>query len=395
MFNVAIMDRFRTEGWYSFHLATELCKILSAKGGTLYLYASRKCNPSKISKNCMFRRVWTSGLYPFQVARQCKKDGVKILHLQFEFTTFGTFLGSMLIPVLLMLLRVLGVKTAITFHGPIFSKNTPYSLLKTLLPSETRMPLRLFKAYIILEYLVAYLLSSAVIVHGVQFKKWLRDYGVRDAYVIPHGVPEEKPIVSPQVLNDWRRKTRGNWIVLFSGVLSPRKGIEYLLQAISSKNTDKKISLVIAGPESPTYRGYGNKLRVLASDLGIDDKVIFTGFVTEDSLHALFVIATIVVLPYVCSVSACGPLSMAMQNGKPVVATATEYFCEELEDGKTALLVPERDSDALAKAIDALIADVNLRERLAHNIRLNAEKQSWTKAAQMTFELYQEVARGR
>jgi glycosyltransferase involved in cell wall biosynthesis len=392
MFNVAIMDRFRTEGWYSFHLATELSKILSARGGTLYLYASRKDNPYKVSQNCMFERVWTSGLYPFQIAGHCRKDGIKILHLQFEFAIYGSFLGSMLVPFLLMLSRILGVETVVTLHGPIFSKNTADSLLKALLPPETRMPLPLFKAYIIMEYLVIYLLSSAIIVHGDQFREWLREYGIRDTYVIPHGVPEEKLDVSPYLLNHWRRKICGKGIILFSGVLSPRKGIEYLLQAISKQDTDKRIKLVIAGAESPTYRGYGDKLRVLASELRISDKVIFTGFVTEPSLHALFAIATIVVLPYVCSVSACGPLSLAIQNGKPVVATATEYFREELENGKTALLVPERDSDALAKAIDALVTDTGLRERLAYNIRLNAKTKSWTKVAQMTFELYQELS---
>jgi glycosyltransferase involved in cell wall biosynthesis len=235
-------------------------------------------------------------------------------------------------------------------------------------------------------------LSSAIIVHGHCFKKWLTEYGIKNCYVIPHGIMESR---EGCISSD--SKTRINnrtTYILFFGVLSPRKGLENLLQAFSEvlKGEDKNnVKLIIAGDEPPYYRGYKKKLINMTSSLGIKNKVIFTGYVSDDHIDELFQQAEIVVIPYPYSASASGPLSLAIQHGKAIIATATEFFTEELCNGEAALLVSRGKPEDLAKAIKLLITNRDLRNRLVEKTRLVAKEKSWKKVAQKTFELYQEI----
>ena len=334
------------------------------------------------------RPLWSSGLFPLQIIGQSIRDKVKIIHIQFEFVTFGSFYTSLFIVPFLLLLKLLHLKTVITLHGPIFPRNAPSDMINLLRPANTKVPLTIIKLYIISTYVLMSKLSSAIIVHGQCFKKWLSAYGIKNCHVIPHGMMESKEVCT--TLSSGMRVASRN--ILFFGVLSPRKGLEYLLQAFAEVLKEKNdITLIIAGDEPPYYRGYKKKLVSMAYDFGIKNKVVFTGYLNDDRVDELFRQADIVVLPYPYSVSASGPLSLAVQYGKPVIATATEFFSEELDNGKTALLVQERNSEDLAKAIKVLIADESLRRRLAENIRLIAREKSWKKVAQETFELYQSL----
>jgi glycosyltransferase involved in cell wall biosynthesis len=152
--------------------------------------------------------------------------------------------------------------------------------------------------------------------------------------------------------------------------------------------------LVIAGFEPDYYKSYQKKLEALTLEMGLGHKIIFTGFIAEDIAHTLFSMAEVVVLPYAYSLSASGPLSIAIQHRKPIVATKTTFFKETLKEDYNALLVPPMDSESLAVAIEKLLSDASLRERLSKNINFEAEICSWDKVGKATLEAYTSICEG-
>jgi glycosyltransferase involved in cell wall biosynthesis len=146
------------------------------------------------------------------------------------------------------------------------------------------------------------------------------------------------------------------------GRLAPQKGLDILVRATTLLPGDVTCVLVGDGPE----RG---DLERLAASLGIEDRVIITGWVegARDYLPALDVVA----LP---SRFEGFPLAAveAMLASRPLVATRVQSVPEAVEDGKTGLLVPPEDVGALASAIAELLRDKARREEMARRARARA-----------------------
>ena len=158
--------------------------------------------------------------------------------------------------------------------------------------------------------------------------------------------------------------------------LDEAKGLTYLLQAFAaltskifplskneqgaSKNNSKNnLCLVIAGTGELEV-----SLKQEAQDLGISDRVIFTGYLED--LPNLIHLLDIFVLPSLqeaCSL-ACAE---AMSQAKPVVGTCVGGIVEQVSDRETGFIVNPRDPDGLATKLAELIEDKNLRDRFAKN----------------------------
>lgn len=102
--------------------------------------------------------------------------------------------------------------------------------------------------------------------------------------------------------------------------------------------------------------------RVLAGRLGLDQRIVFPGF--RSDLAAIYRALDMLVIP---SRSEGLPtvLIEAMLMGVPVIATAVGAVPDVIEDGTTALIVPPGDESALAKAIEQLAGDAELRQKLS------------------------------
>ena len=142
---VAIVGVFWGYKWYSCELSAELLKLLGSRD-SLVLYGKAKSNAT-CSQTLVPKAVWTPLLYPIQIIRQCVKDHVKIVHIQFEFATFG-IPYSILTCVLLGFCRLVRIKSVITLHGPIFPKKVTNDVITGLLPSGSRIPAALAKLYV-------------------------------------------------------------------------------------------------------------------------------------------------------------------------------------------------------------------------------------------------------
>jgi glycogen synthase len=157
--------------------------------------------------------------------------------------------------------------------------------------------------------------------------------------------------------------------ILYAGRLSPEKGILELQRAAAG------LPLVVAG-DGPLRQQVPDAL----------------GFVDHDRLKRLYREAAVVAVPsrregfgVVCA--------EAMAHGRPVVASAVGGLLDLVVDGETGLLVPPGDVRALRAALERLLGDADLRERMgAAGRRRVSERFSWPAVTEATVRLYELVA---
>lgn len=168
------------------------------------------------------------------------------------------------------------------------------------------------------------------------------------------------------------RRTRQ---VLAVGRLVPKKGFDDLVRVtaeLAHRGTEVDVRVVGDGPE-------GTALRGLAAELGVGDLVRFTGPADSTEVARAMRAAAVLVVPSV--VTADGDQDAlptvvleAMAAGLPVVATDINGLPEMVVDGVSGLVVPSRDTGSLAVAVEGLLADPVLRDRLATAARARLEQ---------------------
>jgi glycosyltransferase involved in cell wall biosynthesis len=162
--------------------------------------------------------------------------------------------------------------------------------------------------------------------------------------------------------------------ILFVGFLRPEKGIEYLLEAVSQLKADVPWELEIVGP--PEFLDYSEKLHCIAAARGIGERIRWEGYVPNgrplfDRMRA----ADIFVLPTV-SEGTPHVLVEARANSLPCISTTAGGVPSTVTDGYDALLVPPKDAQALARAIERVVGDAELRRALIRNGLKAARKQT-------------------
>lgn len=147
--------------------------------------------------------------------------------------------------------------------------------------------------------------------------------------------------------------------IIIVGRLSPEKGHVILLDAVSklaARGLDVEVEIVGGGP-------FEQEIRREEAVLGIEDRVIRSGELLADEVARRLADADIFCM---ASFSEGLPISImeAMAVGVPVVTTWISGIPELARDGDTAMTVPPGNSEALADAIERLVSDSGLRERL-------------------------------
>tara|TARA_R110002110_G_scaffold415612_3_gene651876 strand:+ start:71250 stop:72389 length:1140 start_codon:yes stop_codon:yes gene_type:complete len=146
-------------------------------------------------------------------------------------------------------------------------------------------------------------------------------------------------------------------VILMAGRLVAEKGYRELVAAM--RNVDAELWAVGARLSSDHAAGIENTIRDIAADPALRDRIRFLGY--RDDVADLMRAADIFTLP---SHREGMPRSIieAMLTRLPVVATNIRGSREEVVDGETGLLVPVRDADALARALQSLVRDPALRQ---------------------------------
>ena len=175
----------------------------------------------------------------------------------------------------------------------------------------------------------------------------------------------------------------GKLNILFVGRLEKRKGLRYLLEAYSMLKCEMpNTRLIVVGPGNPDKESY----RILSSH-GLRD-VEFAGRVSYDELPRYYATADIFCSPATGGESFGIVLLEAMSAGKPVVASDIEGFRGIMTDGEQGLLVPKKDTGALANALGRLARDPELRSKLGGQGSRSAEDYRWEVVAGRVEEYY-------
>jgi len=213
------------------------------------------------------------------------------------------------------------------------------------------------------------------------------EYGV-GADVVRNGVDTRR--YRPSRDASERRRDRDafdlgeRFTVLTIGGIEPRKGTLTLLDAFArlrERSPELDARLVVAGGATLfDYRHEIDRFHARTAELGAGPAVRVLGTLTDGELVRLYRAADVFAFPSTKEGFGLAALE-ALASGLPVVASDFDALTTFLEDGRSALLVPVGDDEALAGALGRLGRDESLRRRLRANGLRVAADYTWNRAA--------------
>lgn len=239
--------------------------------------------------------------------------------------------------------------------------------------------------------------AARVVVINSETKRLLHSIGVSDKKLVKiyPGVDEAFFSV-PDGVETYRRQNglMGKRVVLSICRLVPRKGIDVVLRALPrviERVPDVLFCVAGDGPEM-------DRLKALTRELDLEEHVRFVGEVSQDDLHRLLAIAEYFVLTPVTIGSDREGFGIvyleAAAAGKCAIGSQSGGVPEAVLDQETGLLVPEGESDALARRMLELLMNQDLRDRLASAARARAEREfRWSRRALLFQAMMEAVIR--
>ena len=244
------------------------------------------------------------------------------------------------------------------------------------------------------KYLLNKILSTANVIispseYYINESRFLGNYREK-IVVIPNGIKPQNFDV-PDSKEECRKRLglplHSN-MLLFVGKITPYKGPDVLVRAMPEiiKNVpDTELVFVGSGE-------LRNRLEELSKELGIWERVRFTGFV-EERLKPLYYKSTdIFVLPSTMNTEVFPIVLLeASASGRPMVVSDLDTFKCIIEDGYNGLFTKRNDENNLADAIIYLLENEEVRENMGKNARKKVENYSWEKIAEETERVYEMV----
>lgn len=170
--------------------------------------------------------------------------------------------------------------------------------------------------------------------------------------------------------------------------LVPRKGVDDAIRALRS--VPETELLIVGGPPADRLEDDDEiaRLRAVAAEVGVEDRVRYLGALEREDVPTVMRSADAVVSVPWYEPFGIVPLE-AMATGTPIVASAVGGMIDSVVDDVTGLLVPPRDTEALAGALRGLLDDPQRRERLGGNGVVRARtRYSWGRVADGVVDAY-------
>lgn len=189
-------------------------------------------------------------------------------------------------------------------------------------------------------------------------------------------------------INKTKKKYKiGNRYIIYIGTIQPRKNLIRLIEAVARI---ENIKLVIAGKaEGEGRQGWMYQETLDASKkFGIEDRVIFTGFVSTENLSYLLSEAYAFVLPSLWEGFGI-PVLEAMACGVPIIVSNVSSLPEVV--GNAGLTFDPYSVDQIEQAIRAVISDKKLREKYSKAGIEQAKKFSWEKMAKTILKTFEKL----
>ena len=191
-----------------------------------------------------------------------------------------------------------------------------------------------------------------------------------------------------------------DFVLVYVGRVLPRKDIRNVIVALAhlGRHGDERftrVKLLVVGGEGrvpdPDVTPELGELQRLAEELGVADRVIFTGERRQDELRDYYSAGDVMVTTPWYEPFGLTPLE-AMACARPVIGANVGGLAFTIRHGETGLLVPPRSPEALAAAVHALIDDPDRRAAMGSAGRDRVERDfTWKTVAERTASLYESV----
>ncbi|TNV65759.1 glycosyltransferase family 4 protein, partial [Corallococcus exiguus] len=190
-------------------------------------------------------------------------------------------------------------------------------------------------------------------------------------HVAAHGFPRERthviPLYAQAPLQSQVQVEREEDLLLFVGQLTTGKGLDVLFHALTRTTQPCRLAVVGRGRQE-------EELRAKVDVLGLSKRVAFLGPMAPEALSEQYRRAACVVFPSRAPETSGLVGIEALAHGTPVIASQVGGVGEWLTEGETGLGVPPNDPEALAEAIDRLMAAPGLRRTMEAHARRTYEE---------------------
>lgn len=215
--------------------------------------------------------------------------------------------------------------------------------------------------------------ADFAVVYGTHVKAYLVGRGMKADKIFIAQNTADNELYSKIPTEDEKRSFREKYglaenepALLYVGRFSAEKGPKELLKALNLVKDPPKLIMIGKGPEKEWCENFAKEKNL---------PVIFAGYVANEELYHYYNAIPIVVIPSVDMPELKEAWSLTVNEcmNQGCVAIATESVGAAagglVEDGKTGFIVPERDPEKMAAAIEKLVADKELRETFSKNAK--------------------------
>lgn len=310
-------------------------------------------------------------------AEAINRSHADVVNVQHEFGLYGTWKGDVYDDHLRPFLEALRKPVVTTLHT-VPPDPTPS------MREAVRSAVRLSAATVVMADAATRILAAT--------------YGIAEVpVVIPHGMPAIHP--HGRVRMKEKLGVPGRTIISTFGLVDPRKGIEFMIKAMPAIVARHPAALyLVAGQTHPELRRhegetYRNQLVDTVGQLGLENNVSFIDeYMAQRDIIELLLASDVYVTPYLDPRQiTSGTLAYALGAGKAIVSTPYLHAGEALADGR-GILVPFRDSDALAAAVGSLLDSPDRKQALERAAYEYATDMSWPRTGEHWLALMRLVA---
>lgn len=239
--------------------------------------------------------------------------------------------------------------------------------------------------------------STFVVVQALKAAELLKEvYGVPEEkiFFIHHGAPDVPFLPPPHFKKDFP-ELEGRRVLMTFGLLNSNKGIEYAIDALAKVVKEfPDVVYVILGATHPNIKRtqgetYRESLQKLVKEKGLTDHVIFYDrYVTLEELTKFLLMTDIYITPYLSREQiVSGTLAYAVACGRAIISTPYWYAEEMLAEGR-GILVPFRDSEAIAEQLRILLADENKLEEYRRRAYQFGRQMVWRRVASRYLDVF-------
>ena len=310
-------------------------------------------------------------------AEAINRSNVDIVNVQHEFGLYGTWKDDFYDDHLRPFLETLRKPVVTTLHTV---PPDPTPSMREAISSAVRLS----TATVVMAEAAADILAGT--------------YGIAEVpVVIPHGMPAIQP--HGRVRMKEKLGVPGRTIISTFGLVDPRKGIEFMIEAMPAIVAGHPAALyLVAGQTHPELRRhdgetYRNHLVATVKRLGLENNVSFIDeYMAQRDIIELLLASDVYVTPYLDPRQiTSGTLAYALGAGKAIVSTAYLHAREALADDR-GILVPFRDSAALAEAVNSLLEHPDRKQALERAAFVYASDMSWPRTGEHWLALMRLVA---